>query len=534
MQIHDESVHVDIWKKEIVGSTGHRVPVYFLDTNHPSNSQAMIDLTGHLYGGDDRNRICQELLLGVGGVLTFEAMEHEITGMHLNEGHCTFALLEKAKSWGREKVRKKTLFTTHTPVPAGHDRFEWSLVEELLGTLLPADAKQMVKDAGDEEDGKRCSMSHLGIALSGQVNAVSSLNAEVASGMFSQTHINPITNGVHHITWTSEPFQALFDQSEPGWRQNPLLLEKSQFSDEQLLQAKESARMKLHQHILKQTGVTFEAHRLTIGFARRFATYKRANLVFSDLERLRSLGAGNIQFVFAGKAHPRDEGGKQLIRDIFEGAAQVADEIPVAFLEDYSMDTGLAMTSGVDIWLNNAGMALLVTHIAAATASLTWMFIEWKRFGRPSLVGIVTGMVAGLATVTPASGFIGVPGGLILGLVGGVGCYLAVGLIRVKLQIDDSLDVFAVHGVGGILGSLGVSFLALPTFGGLGLGEGVSAGAQFMVQLKSVVITVIWTAIASAIILAIVRMFGGLRVDAEVEVDGLDLSEHGERGYHTS
>ena len=195
----------------------------------------------------------------------------------------------------------------------------------------------------------------------------------------------------------------------------------------------------------------------------------------------------------------------------------------------FGFNGGSALGAG-----NNAGMALLVTHIAAATASLTWMFIEWRRFGRPSLVGIVTGMVAGLATVTPASGFIGVPGGLILGLVGGVGCYLAVDLIRVKLQIDDSLDVFAVHGVGGILGSLLVAFLALPIFGGLGLGEGVSAGAQFMVQLKSVVITVIWTAIASAIILTIVRMFGGLRVDAEVEVEGLDLSEHGERGYHTS
>jgi Amt family ammonium transporter len=194
----------------------------------------------------------------------------------------------------------------------------------------------------------------------------------------------------------------------------------------------------------------------------------------------------------------------------------------------FGFNGGSALGAG-----NSAGMALLVTHIAAATASLVWMFIEWKRFGRPSLVGIVTGMVAGLATVTPASGFIGVPGGLILGLAGGAGCYLAVDLIRVKLQIDDSLDVFAVHGVGGILGSLLVAFLALPTFGGLGLAEGVSAGAQFMVQLKSVAITVAWTAIASVIILMIVRMFGGLRVDAEVEVEGLDLSEHGERGYHT-
>ena len=176
-------------------------------------------------------------------------------------------------------------------------------------------------------------------------------------------------------------------------------------------------------------------------------------------------------------------------------------------------------------------MAMLVTHIAAATASLVWVGIEWVRFGRPSLVGIVTGMVADLATVTPASGFIGVPGGLILGLVGGVGCYVAVDIIRGKLNVNDSLDVFAVHGVGGILGSLLVAFLALPSFGGLGLAEGVSASAQFMVQFKSVAITVIWTAVASAIILMVARAIVRLRVDDRSEVEGLDLAEHGERGY---
>ena len=178
-----------------------------------------------------------------------------------------------------------------------------------------------------------------------------------------------------------------------------------------------------------------------------------------------------------------------------------------------------------------AGMALLVTHIAAATASLVWMGVEWVRFGRPSLVGIVTGMVAGLATVTPASGFIGVPGGLILGLAGGFVCYGAVDLIRGKLKIDDSLDVFAVHGVGGIIGSLLVAFLALPSFGGLGLADGVTAGAQFMVQLQSVVITIVWTLVVSMVILMIARVVVGLRVDEQVEVDGLDLAEHGERGY---
>ena len=193
----------------------------------------------------------------------------------------------------------------------------------------------------------------------------------------------------------------------------------------------------------------------------------------------------------------------------------------------FGFNGGSALGAG-----NSAGMALLVTHIAAATASLVWMFIEWFRFGRPSLVGIVTGMVAGLATVTPASGFIGIPGGLILGLAGGVACYVAVDLIRVRLKIDDSLDVFAVHGVGGVLGSLLVAYLALPSFGGLGLAEGVTAGSQFMVQLSSVAITVLWTGIASYVILKIIGAAIGLRVDQQDEIEGLDLSQHGERGYH--
>jgi len=193
----------------------------------------------------------------------------------------------------------------------------------------------------------------------------------------------------------------------------------------------------------------------------------------------------------------------------------------------FGFNGGSALGAG-----NSAGMALLVTHIAAATASLVWMFIEWFRFGRPSLVGIVTGMVAGLASVTPASGFIGVPGGLILGLAGGVACYVAVDLIRVRLKIDDSLDVFAVHGVGGILGSLLVAYLALPAFGGLGLADGVTAGSQFMVQLASVAITVLWTGIASYVILKVIGAVIGLRVDQQDEIEGLDLSQHGERGYH--
>ena len=180
-----------------------------------------------------------------------------------------------------------------------------------------------------------------------------------------------------------------------------------------------------------------------------------------------------------------------------------------------------------------AGMAMLVTHISASMAALVWMFIEWKRFGKPSLIGVVTGMVAGLATVTPASGYIGIPGGLILGFSGGLLCYLAVDYIRGKLLIDDSLDVFAVHGVGGILGTLLVAFLATTTFSGLGLPEGQTTMSQFVVQIKAVILTVIWTSIFTYLILKVTSLIVPLRVDEQEEIEGLDLRSHGEKGYHS-
>ena len=344
-----------VWKAEISGVSGHVVPVYFLDTFHPKNSEKHLELGLTLYGGDDWVRIRQEYLLGVGGLRLLDKLGLEVDGLHLNEGHCTFALLEMlGKGWTREQLAKRVLFTTHTPVPAGHDRFEWGAVEEVLGDLMPSDAKQLVIDAGDPEEGRRISMSHLAVALSGPVNAVSNLNAWVASSMFADHHIAPITNGVHHITWTSPMMADLFDKQLPGWREDPTkLAHAGKIPTQDLAGARDVARKVLRELVQTSTGVRLDKNRLTIGFARRFATYKRANLVFSDLERLREIGAGKIQFVFSGKAHPRDEGGKALIKSIFDSAKDLEEEIPVAFLEDYSMATGLAMTGGVDIWLNN-------------------------------------------------------------------------------------------------------------------------------------------------------------------------------------
>ena len=342
-------LHAKVWSTDLSGASGGSVTVYFLDTRHHQNTLEHACLGDRLYGGDHLMRIRQEYLLGVGGVRALDALGITIDGLHLNEGHCTFAALEMLRrGWSRDELAERTLFTTHTPVPAGHDRFPWTDVEAVLGDLLPSDAKAL---SGDEVT---CSMSHLGIALAGTVNAVSKLNANVAMTMFPHVTIHPITNGVHHLTWTGAATADLFDAHVNGWRTDPHTLQSSaNIPTEALRASREKSRADLRELVLTSTGVTLHADRLTIGFARRFATYKRANLVFADLERLRRIGGGKIQFVFSGKAHPKDEGGKDLIRSVFKGAEAVADDIPVAFLEDYSMATGLAMTSGVDVWLNN-------------------------------------------------------------------------------------------------------------------------------------------------------------------------------------
>ncbi|MFP6773996.1 MAG: ammonium transporter [Alphaproteobacteria bacterium] len=179
----------------------------------------------------------------------------------------------------------------------------------------------------------------------------------------------------------------------------------------------------------------------------------------------------------------------------------------------------------------SASMAMLVTHISAATASITWAFLEWRRYGKASLVGIVTGMVAGLATITPASGFVGPMGALVIGLSAGVVCHFAVEWVKQKIQIDDSLDVFAVHGVGGALGTLLTAVFAAASLGGMGLAEGTTMGSQLGVQAIGVVAVLAWSVGVSFIIIKITSATMGLRITDEAEIEGLDLGSHGERGY---
>jgi Amt family ammonium transporter len=191
----------------------------------------------------------------------------------------------------------------------------------------------------------------------------------------------------------------------------------------------------------------------------------------------------------------------------------------------FGFNAGSAVAAGAD-----AGMAMLVTHISAATASLVWLVIEWLRFGKPSMIGLVTGTVAGLATVTPASGFIGPIGGVLLGLAGGVVCYYAVNIVKQRMKVDDSLDVLAVHGCGGAIGTLLTAFLAAPFFAGVGVKTG-DVLSQFGVQLTGVVAVGVWSAVATLALVKITELLVGLRVSEEEELEGLDQSAHGESAY---
>lgn len=347
-ELEGRTVRLRIWRHRCVGIGGNTVDVLFLDTDVEGNDPVDVALGHRLYGGPPGTRIRQEYLLGVCGLRALELVGIPFTTLHLNEGHCAFAPLElERQGWSRSRIARSTLFTTHTPVPAGHDRFGWDDVERTLGPLMPKDVREALHP-------EHLSMSHLAAHYAGRMNGVSVLNAEVAHTMFEGRSIEGITNGVHHLTWTSDAMATLFDSNLPGWREDPQLLAQAvhRLSDDHLEGARAQARAALFSAIEHETGSKFDPARLTIGFARRFATYKRADLVFSDLDRLLEAMRGKVQFVFSGKAHPDDQGGKALIERVIEAGQRLGHEVPVAFLENYSMATGALMTSGVDVWLN--------------------------------------------------------------------------------------------------------------------------------------------------------------------------------------
>jgi len=350
VSIENRRVKIKAWLYEHQSVTGGVVPILFLDTDVEGNASEDRCITDFLYGGDERYRLKQEIVLGIGGVRMLEALNFNIAKYHMNEGHSSLLTLEllRRNNMDSDRVKNICIFTTHTPVEAAFDKFPYDLVKELLGDMFPIDA---LKKYGGQDT---LNMTFLALNLSKYTNGVTKAHMEYSRKLFPGHHIMSITNGVHSYTWASPYFRELFDKYIPGWANEPeLLVRVGPIPDEEIWKAHVKAKRSLLEFIKEKTGVKLDLDVLTLGFARRATAYKRATLIFSDIERLREVNkVGKIQMVFAGKAHPRDFPGKMIIREIYGYMKQLRDEIKIVYLENYNMEMAARITSGVDVWLN--------------------------------------------------------------------------------------------------------------------------------------------------------------------------------------
>ena len=349
VQIEGRPVKVRAWLYKYQSVTGGVVPVLFLDSDCDLNTPEDREITSYLYGGDEKYRLKQEAILGFGGVRMLDTLGFRVRKYHMNEGHSSLLALELLSKFGNDadKVRELCVFTTHTPVEAGHDKFRYELVRGVLETADIATLKQY----GGEES---LNMTCLALNLSKYVNGVAKRHQEISSKMFVGYEIHSITNGVHSFTWTGESYRKIFDQYLPGWAIEPELLAKMDIiPDCEIWQAHIEQKQDLIDYANQASDANLSSDVFTLGFARRATEYKRPTLLFSNLEKLRTISRkGKFQVIFSGKAHPRDEGGKRLIEQIFSYAKQLKDDIEIVFLEDYNMDIASKMIGGVDVWLN--------------------------------------------------------------------------------------------------------------------------------------------------------------------------------------
>jgi glycogen phosphorylase len=384
VRIEDRTVTLRAWRYELRGISNHLVPVLFLDTDLSENGEWDRSITHFLYGGDAYYRICQEVVLGIGGVRMIRALGyHDVTRFHMNEGHASLLTLElldrRAKSEGRQSingadidaVQRQCVFTTHTPVAAGHDQFPMDLVGRVFsgrqGFLDASDVfcaelvRRVVKVEGDQAVDhifaatNSLNLTHLALNLSHYVNGVAKRHAEVSQRMFGKHQVDAISNGVHAATWASPSFQKLFDAHIPGWRHDNFSLRYAlSIPGSELWDAHLTAKQQLLTYVREQTDVELDPLSLTLGFARRATHYKRAEMLLTDLNRLRAIAkrVGPIQIIFGGKAHPNDTGGKEIIQRILRARDELTSTIPVVYLENYNVDVAQLVTAGVDVWIN--------------------------------------------------------------------------------------------------------------------------------------------------------------------------------------
>jgi starch phosphorylase len=380
--IEGRHVRVRAWRYLIKGVGTHDVPVYLLDTDCPENGDWDRRLTDNLYGGDEHYRLCQEAVLGIGGVKILRRMGYtDVTVFHMNEGHASLlalALLEErlgdsnlgaATEADIDEVRRQCVFTTHTPVPAGHDQFPRALMTQVLGADRTA-----VLDVTHCCPVSTLNMTFLGLRFSHYINGVAMHHGVVSRDMFPQYPVRAITNGVHAVTWSAPSFRHLYDRHIPEWRRdNAYLRYAIGISTEEIAAAHEAAKVALLEAVQSATGIALNDAVMTIGFARRATAYKRFDLLFTDPKRLIEISEriGPIQIVYAGKAHPHDKPGKEQIRSVFQHAAESNGRLlKIVYLEDYDMKWGKLLTSGVDLWLNTPQKPLEASGTSGMKAAL--------------------------------------------------------------------------------------------------------------------------------------------------------------------
>lgn len=363
LPLEERHLKIAIWKMEIEGQTGFKVPIYFLSTNVPENSPDDQAITRQLYDADPYRRLCQEIVLGIGGSRALKALGYDIDVYHLNEGHAALLTLENSdlvEDFDAQTPRKKCTFTTHTPIRAGHDYFQLDLVEKLLHSIVPSDIRQMANNGN-------LGMTELALKLTDKANAVSQNHQRICHQMFPDYHFESITNGVNIQRWVSPQISQLLDKYLPGWSENPNLLAQApeKLSSFSLMIAHQRAKDQMvswlnahpDQVILPKTpGVSdfaLDPDILTIGFARRLVTYKRPGLIFSDLGKLLEIGEGKLQFIFSGNCHPNDEYCKNFKQDLIKLAQSLCGKINIVLIPNYQLDIAKRVIAGCDIWLNN-------------------------------------------------------------------------------------------------------------------------------------------------------------------------------------
>ncbi len=361
VRIEDRDVIVGAFEYTVKTKYGKSVPIFFLTTYIPENKEWDRDITKHLYASDQYTRIAQEAILGIGGVRMLRALGYnDIDYFHMNEGHSAFLTFEilKENNFDNAEVEKRCTFTTHTPVPAGHDYFDYQCVHKILGDEVPWHVKELATP-------ERLSMTHLALNLSKHSNSVAKKHGDICREMFPGYGFKNVTNGIHHLSWISDPMAKLFDKKLPGWQMNPSVFANAEktLTDSEVLSAHRKNKKELIKWVNADrsffpinTDLTdddyFDEDTLTITFARRFVPYKRPDLIFTDLERLRDLGHKKLQLIFAGRCHPDDFFCNKLQERIKDAGRRLRSQIKVV-VTSYNIDIAKKLVAGSDVWLNN-------------------------------------------------------------------------------------------------------------------------------------------------------------------------------------